>query len=272
VAIIDPTVATGAPPTADVAGEVKGRSPWELFWLRFRKDKAAIAGLILIGILVLLAIFAPVISSHVVHHGPNQLFENMTTDIGIPKGPNSHFWFGADQNGRDVFVRTLYGARTSLVVAVFATGIATIIGLTLGVTAGFFRGWVDTAISRMIDIILSLPLLLFAIGIAASCSIAGEGQKGCLGGLIKPGLSLIIFIVALFSWTPMARIMRGQTLSIREKEFIEASRSLGASPRQIMVREVLPNLVAPIIIYSSLIIPYNILFESYLSFLGLRIP
>jgi ABC-type dipeptide/oligopeptide/nickel transport system permease subunit len=273
LAIIDPTTLTaGAPEALDVGMEVKGRSPWELFWLRFRKDKAAIAGLAIIVLLVLLALFAPLISSHIAHHGPNQLFENMTNDIGLPKGPNAHFWFGADQNGRDVFVRTLYGARTSLVVAVFATGLATMIGLFLGVTAGFFRGWVDTAISRMIDIILSLPLLLFAIGIAASCSIAGQGQKGCLGGLIKPGLSLIIFIVALFSWTPMARIMRGQTLSIREKEFIEASRSLGASPRQIMFREVLPNLIAPIIIYSSLIIPSNILFESYLSFLGLGIP
>jgi ABC-type dipeptide/oligopeptide/nickel transport system permease subunit len=273
MATTDPGLATDVRVGPELSQEVEGRTPWELFWLRFRKDKVAISGAFIIVFLVLLAIFAPLISSKLVHHGPNELFENMTTDIGLPKGPNAHFWFGADQNGRDVFVRTLYGARTSLMVAIFATGLATVIGVTLGIIAGFFRGWIDTLISRIIDIVLSLPLLLFAIGIAASCSLSGAGGKtGCLGGIVRPGLSLVIFIVALFSWTPLARIMRGQTLSIREKEFIEASRSLGASPQRIMFKEVLPNLIAPILIYSSLIIPSNIVFESYLSFLGLGIP
>jgi peptide/nickel transport system permease protein len=238
-----------------------------LFWLRFRKDKAALFGVGVILFLIIIALTAPLISRLVSHHGPNQLFDSMTTDIGLPKGPNTHFWFGGDQNGRDVFVRTLYGARTSLEVAIIATGFATVIGITLGIVAGYFRGWIDTIISRVIDIVLSLPLLLFAIGISASCSLGG-----CLHGIIQPGLGLVVAIVAVFSWTPMARIMRGQTLSIREKEFIDASRALGATSSRIMFKEILPNLVAPIIIYSSLIIPSNILFESYLSYLGLGIP
>jgi ABC-type dipeptide/oligopeptide/nickel transport system permease subunit len=268
LATTDPGIATSTRAAVEVAPEIKGRTPWELFWLRFRKDRAALFGVGVILFLIVIAFTAPLISRYLVHHGPNQLFQDqMTTDIGLPKGPNGHFWFGGDQNGRDVFVRTLYGARTSLEVAIIATGIATAIGISLGIMAGYFRGWVDTAISRVIDIVLSLPLLLFAIGISASCSIAG-----CLHGLISPGLGLVIAIVALFSWTPMARIMRGQTLSIREREFIDASRALGASPQRIMFREVLPNLIAPIIIYSSLIIPSNILFESYLSYLGLGIP
>jgi peptide/nickel transport system permease protein len=124
-------------------------------------------------------------------------------------------------------------------------------------------------ISRLVDIVMSLPLLLFAIGIAAACSIT---SAGCLGGLIQPGLMLPVFIIALFNWTYIARIVRGQTLSIREREFIQASESLGATNWRIMFREILPNLVAPIIVYSTLIIPSNILFEAALSFLGVGIP
>ena len=192
----------------------------------------------------------------------------MTDAFGLPKGPNSKFFFGADKAGRDLFVRVIYGARTSLVVAVVSTAASVLIGVTLGVVAGFFGGKVDTLISRGIDIVLSMPLLLFAIGIVAACSTTKEG---CLGGLIKPGLPVVIFVIALFSWPYIARIVRGNTLSIREKEFIEASRSLGASNRSIMFREVLPNLVAPIIVYATLIIPNNILFEAALSFLGLGV-
>ncbi|MGZ4119723.1 MAG: ABC transporter permease [Actinomycetota bacterium] len=268
MATTDPAVASATRAAPEIAPEIKGRTPWELFWMRFRKDRAALFGVGVILFLIVIAFTAPLIARYIAHHGPNQLFQDqMTTDIGLPKGPNSHFWFGGDQNGRDVFVRTMYGARTSLEVAIIATSIAAVIGITLGIVAGFFRGWVDTTISRVIDIVLSMPLLLFAIGISASCSIGG-----CLHGIINPGLGLIIAIVALFSWTPMARIMRGQTLSIREREFIDASRASGASAPRIMFREILPNLIAPIIIYATLIIPSNILFEAYLSYLGLGIP
>jgi peptide/nickel transport system permease protein len=254
---------------APVEAAITGKTPWQLFWTRFKKDKAAFVGLALVVILVVLALAAPLFAK-LTGHGPNELFSReMTDEFGLPKGPNRDFLFGADRAGRDTFVRVIYGARTSLMVAVVATGFAVVVGVTLGVIAGYFGGKIDTLISRTIDIILSMPILLFAIGIAAAC---GATVHGCLGGLIKPGLGVVIFIIALFSWPYIARIVRGNTLSIREKEFIEASRSLGAGNVRIMFREVLPNLVAPIIVYATLIIPSNILFEAALSFLGLGVP
>jgi peptide/nickel transport system permease protein len=270
MATADPTL-TAAPQLQDLTvGEVAGRSPWQIFWSRLRKDRAALLGAIIIIIFFLVAIFAPLIARHVAHHGPNDLFQNqMTNELGLPNGPNGHFWFGADRNGRDVFVRTIYGLRTSLIVALGATGIAVALGSVLGLLAGFLGGWVDILISRAVEILLALPLLLFAIGLSAACSYS---NAGCLGGFIKPGLGLILFIIAVFSWPYIARIIRGQTLSIREREFVDASRSLGAPGRRIMFREVLPNMIAPIIIYSTLIIPSNILFEAYLSYLGVGLP
>jgi peptide/nickel transport system permease protein len=260
----------GAPVQELQTGEVIGRSPWQIFWLRFKQDRAALFGGILILIFVLLALFAPLISKHIIHHGPNDLFQRqMTNEFGLPAGPNGKFWFGADRNGRDVFVRSLYGLRTSLIVAIGATGISMTIGVVLGLLAGFAGGITDLIISRIIDVVLALPLLLFALGIATACSVS---NRGCFGGVIRPGLGLIVFIIALFSWTYISRIVRGQTLSLREKEFVDASRSLGAGSARIMFREVLPNLVAPIIIYSTLIIPSNILFEAYLSYLGVGLP
>ena len=193
----------------------------------------------------------------------------MTNQFGLPKGPNGEFWFGADKPGRDLFVRTIYGARTSLLVAVVATGFAVAVGTVVGLIAGYFGGAVDTLLARGMDIVLSMPLLLFAIGIVASCSTT---IQGCAGGLIKPGLPIVIFVIALFSWPYIGRIVRGNTLSLAQKEFVEASRSLGASNLRIMFREIFPNLVAPILVYASLIIPSNIIFEASLSFLGLGVP
>jgi ABC-type dipeptide/oligopeptide/nickel transport system permease subunit len=254
----------------EVSASVIGRSPWELFWRRFRRDKVALVGAGFIILLVLLAVTAPLIARFVVHHGPNDLNQNLTTDIGLPAvGPSGHYWFGVDTLGRDVFVRTIYGARTSLTVAFLATGLAVAIGILLGTIAGFFGGWADTIVSRAIDIVLSLPSLLLAIGITATCGITA---KGCLGGLIQPGVALVVAILGLFTWPLFGRIVRGQVLSIREKEFIEASRSVGFTNSGIMFREILPNLAAPVIVYATLIIPYNILFEASLSFLGVGIP
>src|SRR5687768_13943502 len=254
---------------APIEAPVAGKSPRQLFWARFKKDKAALMGLGMVILLIVLALAAPLFVK-ITGHGPNELFSReMTDEFGLPKGPNGDFWFGADRPGRDVFVRVIYGARTSLLVALVATGFAVVVGTALGVIAGYFGGKLDTLISRTIDVILSMPILLFAIGIAAAC---GATASGCLGGLIKPGLGVVIFIIALFSWPYIARIVRGNTLSIREKEFIEAARSLGAGNVRIMFREVLPNLVAPIIVYATLIIPSNILFEAALSFLGLGVP
>lgn len=246
------------------------RSTWELFRVRFMQDRAAVVGAVIIAVLIVLALAAPLFKA-ITHHGPNDLFGStmLTPDLGLPKGPNGSFWFGADQVGRDVFVRTIYGIRTSLVIAFIATGFASFIGVVLGLTAGFVGGFFDTIVSRLVDIVLSMPLLLFAIGLSTVCSITATG---CLGGLLQPGLSLVIGIIALFTWPNIARIVRGQVLSLREREFVEAARSLGARNYSIMFRELLPNLVAPIVVYTSLIIPSNILFEAGLSFLGVGVP
>jgi peptide/nickel transport system permease protein len=177
-------------------------------------------------------------------------------------------WWGADTAGRDLFVRVLYGAQTSLFVALLATFISLLIGIFGGVVAGYYRGKVDTLVSRLIDIVLAMPVLLLALGLVAAC---GDAQ-GCLGGLIKPGRLLVAYVIGLFSWPYIARIVRGQVLSLREKEFVEAARSLGARDSRIIFREVLPNVVAPIIVYTTLIIPGNVLFEAALSFLGIGVP
>src|SRR5262245_5820611 len=200
-------VAPGAPVQPDQARldgsqQVTGRSPWELFWRRFRRDKFAMGSLILLVLLTLLAILAGFISRNIVGHGPNDLYlREMTDSFGLPKGPNGQFWFGADLAGRDLFVRVLYGARTSLTVAYAATAIAVVIGVPAGIMAGYYRGKVDTVVSRTIDIVLSLPILLISLGLVSAC---GLRASGCLGGLIKPGLTLVSLVIGLFSWPYIA--------------------------------------------------------------------
>ena len=166
-----------------------------------------------------------------------------------------------------MFSRVVYGARVSLLVAFVATAISMFLGVTFGIIAGYFRGWVDTLLSRSFDVILAFPYLLLGLGIGAACSFG----NGCLGGLIKPGVGTVIFVIVFSTWVYIARIIRGQVLTLREKEFVEASRSLGSSHLRIMFREILPNLVAPIIVYTTIFIPTNILFEAALSFLGVGI-
>ena len=161
----------------------------------------------------------------------------------------------------------LYGAQVSLTVAFVGTGLSVIFGVFLGTVSAYYRRWVDTAIARTLDVMLAFPVLLLGLGLATACS----GENGCLGGLIQPGLSVVIFIIVLANTPYVARIIRGQVLSLREKEFVEASRSLGASNSRIMFRDILPNLVAPIIVYATLFIPANILLEAALSFLGVGV-
>lgn len=244
-------------------------TPRQLFWRRFRQDRAAVAGGIVIGLLIVIAIIGGPLAEWITGHGQNEPFFEMTDDFGVPKGPNGDFWFGADAAGRDLFVRTMYGARTSLIVGLVASGLAVGIGLVVGLVAGFFGGWTDTFLSRVSDVMLAVPVLLISIGIVAACSTTKEG---CAAGLIKPGLSIVIAVIVLFSWPYVARVVRGNTLSVREKEFVEASRSLGASNSRIVFRDILPNLVAPIIVLATLLVPQNILFEAALSFLGLGLP
>jgi peptide/nickel transport system permease protein len=253
--------------SVEVSQQVIGRSPWELFWRRFRRDRVALGGALIVLMMFAIAILAPVIAGFT--HGPNEVHLDRLDSYGIPTGPQAGFPFGVDTAGRDLMVRVAYGARTSLFIAFFATGIATTIGVTLGMVAGFYRGKIDTVISRTIDIVLSLPVLLLALGLVSAC---GVSRTGCLGGLIKPGLLLVSYVIGLFSWPYIARIVRGQVLSLREKEFVEAARSMGSTNRRIMFREVLPNVAAPIIVYTTLIIPNNILFEAALSFLGIGVP
>jgi len=152
-------------------------------------------------------------------------------------------------------------------VALISTGIAVFIGTIVGLLAGFYRGWTDTVLSRLTDVVLAFPILLLGLGLAAACS----GAEGCFGGLIQPGLPVVIMVIAIINWTYIARIVRGQVLSLREKEFVEAARSLGASDSRIIFRHILPNVVAPIIVYTTLLIPTNILFEAALSFLGVGV-
>jgi ABC-type dipeptide/oligopeptide/nickel transport system permease subunit len=258
---------TVAPAAIELA-EFRGKTPRRLFWERFRQDKAAIAGGFVVLLLVLLAIFGGPLAAKVTGHGINETSTAMTDDFGVPKGPNASYWFGADSAGRDLFVRTMYGARTSLVVGVVATGLAVLIGLIVGLVAGFFGGIVDTTLSRTADVMLAVPQLLIAIGIVAACSTSKEG---CLGGLVQPGIPIVIAVITFFSWSYIARIVRGFTLSLREKEFVESARSLGASNVRIIGTEILPNLFGPLIVYSTLLVPTNILFEAALSFLGLGV-
>ena len=273
----DQDVTAGGFPGGDLTPEsarVVGRSPRQLLLMRLRRDRFAITGAVVLVIFILLAFLAPAIAKLLgPGHEPNSVdfFREMTQENGLPKGPDFalKFYFGADRAGRDVLVRTLYGLRTSLIIAFFATGIAVVIGILVGLLAGFYRGKVDTFLSRTTDVVLSLPVLLLALGLASAC---GATKEGCLGGLLQPGLLLVSLIIGFFSWPYIARIVRGQVLSIREKEFIEAARSQGAGNRRIMLREVLPNVAAPIIVYTTLIIPNNILFEASLSFLGVGVP
>jgi peptide/nickel transport system permease protein len=248
-------------------GKITARSPMQLFWRRLRRDRVAMTALVFIVLLILMAIFAPVIVSIAGTPGPKVQSSEALDLFGTPTGPSGEHPFGVDRLGRDVFSRTIYGARVSLEVAFIATGLAVLIGVTVGLIAGFYRGWTDTILSRLTDVVLAFPILLLGLGVAAACS----GANGCFYGLIQPGLPVVIMVIAVINWTYIARIVRGQVLSLREKEFVEAARSLGASDRRIIVREVLPNLLAPLIVYSSLLIPANILLEAALSFLGVGV-
>jgi peptide/nickel transport system permease protein len=248
---------------------VTRKTPAQLFWERLRLDKAALAGGVVIVILILIAIFGGPLAESISGHGQNQTFNYMTDDYGVPKGPNSQFWFGADSAGRDLFVRTMYGARTSLFVGIVASGIALLIGLVIGLLAGFFGGILDTTLSRGADVLLAVPQILIAVGVVAACSTS---KNGCLGGLLQPGLPVVIAVIVFFSWSYIARIVRGYTLSLREKEFVESARAAGASNIRILATEMLPNLLGPLIVYATLLIPSNILFEAGLSYLGLGVP
>ena len=249
-----------------VPGEIAARSPRQLFWRRFRSDRVAMGSAIFIIALILIAVFAPLVIKILGLPGPNVQDPNATDAFGSPLGPNGTHPFGVDGVGRDVLSRVIYGARISLEVGIIGTALATAVGTVIGLLAGFYRGWVDTVVSRVVEVFLAFPVLVLGLGLGAAC-----GVRGCAGGLIQPGIGTVLFIITISSFTYIARIARGQVLSLREKEFVEAARSLGASNRRIIFREILPNLMAPLIVYASLLIPTNILLEAGLSYLGVGI-
>jgi peptide/nickel transport system permease protein len=256
----------GALDFLDLGGDIAARSPLQLFWRRFRQDRVALASLAFIVFLIVLALAAPLAVSLLGLPGPDVQNLNLTDSFGSPLGPSLAHPFGVDQLGEDVMSRVIYGTRVSLEVGILGTAISTVIGVVVGMLAGFYRGWVDMLLSRFVDVVLSIPILLFGLGVAAACSV-----RGCVKGLVQPGLTTIIVIISVATWPYVARIVRGLVLSMREREFVEAARALGASDARIMFREILPNLTAPIIVYSSLLIPTNILFEAALSYLGVGI-
>src|SRR3954451_134422 len=262
-------VSPGGAALALPAATIARKTPSELFWERFSQDRAALAGAVVIAILIFIAFFGGPIAEQITGHPQNQTYSYMTDAYGVPLGPNGSFWFGADSSGRDLFVLTMYGARTSLFVGIVASGIALLIGLVVGLAAGFFGGVADTVLSRFGDVLLAVPQILIAVGVVAACSTT---KTGCLGGLLKPGLPVVIAVITLFSWSYIARIVRGYTLSLREKEFVESARAAGATNFRILWQEIFPNLVGPLIVYATLLIPTNILFEAALSYLGLGVP
>jgi peptide/nickel transport system permease protein len=262
-------VSSGGTVALQAPAAISRKSPSRLFWERFKQDKAAVVGGVVVCILIFIGIFGGPIAAAITGHPQDQTYDYMTDAYGVPLGPNSHFWFGADSSGRDLFVLVMYGARTSLFVGIVASGFALLIGLVVGLTAGFFGGVTDTVLSRLADILLAVPQILIAVGFVAAC---GVSKTGCLGGLIQPGLTVVIVVITLFSWSYIARIVRGYTLSLREKEFVESARAAGASNSRIIWQEILPNLLGPLVVYATLLIPTNILFEAALSYLGLGVP
>jgi peptide/nickel transport system permease protein len=254
-----------------VGAPIAGRSLGQIAWMRLKRDKVAIAGGIVVIFLILVAIFAPLIVA-VLGHPPNEFHENLVDpDLQVPTGRfggvSRGFPFGIEPvNGRDLFSRVLYGSRISLLIAFLATSLSVAIGVTLGVVAAFFGGWVDTVIGRVMDIFLAFPLIVFAIALAG---VIPNQAFGLSGDALK--IAVLVFIIGFFSWPYIGRIIRGQALSLREREFVDAARSLGAGSGYILRHELLPNLVAPILVYSTLLLPTNILFEAALAYLGVGI-
>ncbi|MEU4115730.1 ABC transporter permease [Kitasatospora sp. NPDC028055] len=261
-----------APASPSPATTIEGRSLGRIAWTRFKRDKAAVAGGVVVILLILLAVLSGPIEAlfglDPDQPNPDLLDANLGgLPLGDWGGMSGDHLLGIDPlQGRDLLARVVDGSWVSLLVAFGATVLSNTIGTVLGVMAGYYGGWVDTLISRLMDVFLAFPLLLFAIAISASLQGGAFGLHG-----LPLHILVLIFVIGFFNWPYMGRIVRGQTLSLREREFVFAARSLGARGPFILFKELLPNLVGPILVYSTLLIPTNILFEAGLSFLGVGI-
>jgi len=260
------------PPPPDVLSDARSgaapdaapAAPWRRLAAQIWSDRGARIGLAIILLFVLMAVFAPVISA-ITGNGPNDFHEDQINKAlaGPPKGAlggiSGEHWLGVEPvNGRDVLARVAYGARVSLLISLLATAVSVVVGTAFGMAAGFFGGRVDTVISRLMDLVLSFPQLIFMIALVSAL----PGGNRTL---------LLIFVIGFFGWPYVGRIVRGQTLSIKHREFIEAAQVGGQLRTRILLHEVLPNLLAPILVYAALTIPANIGTEAALSFLGIGV-
>ncbi|MER7478180.1 ABC transporter permease [Streptomyces sp. NPDC126510] len=250
---------------------VQGRSLGRIAWERLKRDKLALAGGVMVLVLIAIALLAPVITS-LVGQDPEAHHEDLIDPLfGTPTGAlggisGDHLLGVEPVSGRDIFARIIYGARISLLVGFLSAIVAVVIGTVLGVLAGFFGGWVDAVVSRVMDGLLAFPQLLFIIALV---SVMPNQMLGLTGTGVR--LFVMILVIGFFGWPYIGRVVRGQTLSLREREYVEAARSLGAGRFYILFKELLPNLVAPIIVYTTMMIPTNILTEAALSFLGVGV-
>ncbi len=256
-------------PESTSANVIKGRSLGQIAWSRLKRDKIAMTGGVVIVVLVVMALFAPLLCKLLgvdPYNFNTNLLSGLSMPIGKLGGISAAHPLGIEPlNGRDILARILYGARVSLTIAFLATMLGLIIGVVAGITAGYFGGWIDTILSRLMDIIYAFPVLLFSIALLVIVS----GIDALSGGLARIGI--LVFVIGFFGWPYIGRIIRGQVLSIREKEYVEAARSLGAGSGRILFRELLPNLVAPILVYATLTMPSNILTEAAFSYLGVGV-
>jgi peptide/nickel transport system permease protein len=270
---VEPLPASGDEDLTEGERAIKGRSLGALAWSRLKRDRAAMGGLIVIVVILLIAVLHAVICN-ILGISPYKFHTNLISgDTSLPSGhlsgASAQHWLGVEpSNGRDILARVLYGSWISLTVALLATVVQLIVGVAIGLIAGYYGGWIDTVLSRFMDIFLAFPVLLFSIALL----VVFQNVPTFLGlsGLTLR-IALLVFIIGFFSWPYIARIIRGQVLSLREKEFIDASRSLGSGTTRILTKELLPNLVAPILVYATLTIPTNIIYEASLSFLGVGI-
>jgi peptide/nickel transport system permease protein len=255
-------------PGATVAGPdapaIQGRSLGQIAWRRLRRDKVAMGGGAFIIFLILVAVIGPHFVQNPDLYHSNLIDPTFSRPIGPWGGISLAHPFGVEPvTGRDMLARTVDGAQYSLLIGFLATVLAVVIGVFFGIIAGYFGGWLDALIARTMDVFLAFPILVFAIALVG---VIPTQAWGLTGNTLR--VVLLIFVIGFFAWPYMGRIIRGQVLSLREREFVDAARSIGARGPYILLRELLPNLVAPILVYATLLIPTNILFEAALDYLG----